>query len=78
MDDRVEELAFENSYLRGDLWRLEECYRQLLDMKSKIAANVQMMEEVLKNIDQRLQKINQDYLKVHQIDSKEMESGKFI
>lgn len=64
VDDRVEELIYENSYLQAELSLHKEYRHVLLNLKSKVTFVVGMMEEVLDEADKQLRRADENYLEL--------------
>ncbi|KAI1907856.1 hypothetical protein LOZ57_006797 [Ophidiomyces ophidiicola] len=76
--DQLHDLSYENSYLRGELSRLEEYRYALLKLKSKVAFISEMIKEILEGTERSLRDTDSSYLKLYGIEADKMESGGFI
>ncbi|PGG97515.1 hypothetical protein AJ80_09684 [Polytolypa hystricis UAMH7299] len=74
-EDRVQELTFENSYLRGEIFHREQYRHVLLKLKTMMEYVSGLMEEALSETATKLKEADQEYLLNNGIGEEKRKSG---
>ena len=78
MDDCIEELTYENFYLKAELSLHKEYQHALLNLKSKVTFAFEIMEEILNEANERLRKADQNYRELYGIRDQKESCGQYI